>query len=69
MRGALTRYQPELAEEVGEGDSTERFSSCLCLADLQYADGLGELASAPATAAELTQDALGLALGVRALAR
>jgi len=44
---------------------TEPFSSCVCLADLQYVDGLGELPGAPGAAAE---DAPGLELGVRALA-
>ena len=43
----------------------EPFSSWLCLADLQYVDGLGELAGAPGTAAELAEDAPGLELGVR----
>ena len=47
---------------------TEPFSSCVCLADLQYVDGLGELAGAPGAAAELAEDAPGLELGVRALA-
>jgi hypothetical protein len=46
----------------------EPFSSCVCLADLQCVDGLGELAGAPGAAAELAQDAPGLELGVRALA-
>jgi hypothetical protein len=49
-------------------DINERFSSCVCLADLQYVDGLGELAGAPGAAAELMQDVPGLELGVRALA-
>jgi hypothetical protein len=47
---------------------TEPFSSCVCLADLQCVDGLGELAGAPGAAAEFAQDAPGLELGVRALA-
>src|SRR5580693_7826161 len=46
----------------------EPFSSCFGLADLQYVDGLGELAGAPGAAAELAQDAPGLELGVRAFA-
>ena len=46
----------------------EPFPSWLCLADLQYVDGLGELAGAPGAAAELTEDSPGLELGVRALA-
>jgi WD40 repeat protein len=44
------------------------FSSCVCLVDLQYVDGLGELAGAPGAAAELAEDVPGLELGVRALA-
>ena len=48
--------------------NTEPFSSCVCLADLQYVDGLCELAGAPGAAAQLTQDVPGLELGVRALA-
>jgi len=47
---------------------TEAFPSCLRFAGLQYVDGLGELPGAPGAAAELTQDAPGLELGVRALA-
>jgi hypothetical protein len=47
---------------------TEPFPSWLCLADLQNVDGLGELASAPGTAAELAENPPGLELGVRALA-
>jgi hypothetical protein len=46
---------------------TEPFPSCLCLADLQYVDGLGEFPGTPGAAAELTQDPPGLELGVRAL--
>src|SRR6266851_8845051 len=46
----------------------EPFPSWLCLADLQYVDGLGELSGAPGAAAELPKDAPGLELGVRALA-
>jgi putative transposase len=49
-------------------DFTEPFSSWLCLADLQYVDGLGELSGAPGAAAELAEDPPGLELGVRALA-
>jgi hypothetical protein len=45
------------------------FPSWLCVADLQYVDGLGELPGFPWAAAELAQDAPGLELGVRALAR
>ncbi len=47
---------------------TERFSSGVCLADLQYVDGLGELPGAPGAAAELAEDPPGLELGVRAFA-
>jgi putative transposase len=47
---------------------TEPFPSWLCLANLQYVDGLGELAGAPGTAAELTEDSPGLELGIRAFA-
>jgi hypothetical protein len=42
----------------------EPFSSRLCLAELQYVDGLGELAGAPGAAAELPQDVPGLELRV-----
>jgi hypothetical protein len=31
---------------------TEPFPSCLCVADLEYADGLGELPGAPGAAAD-----------------
>ena len=48
--------------------TTEPFPSCLCLADLQYVDCLGELPGTPGAAAELAQDPPGLQLGVRALA-
>ena len=48
---------------------TEPFPSWLCFADLQYVDGLGELAGAPGAAAELAENSPGLELGVRALAR
>src|SRR6516164_10632194 len=47
---------------------SEPFPSWLCLADLQYVNGLGELASTPGAAAKLTEDLPGLELGVRALA-
>jgi len=47
---------------------TEPFSSSVCLAYLQYVDGLGELAGAPGAAAELAENAPGLELGVRTLA-
>jgi hypothetical protein len=40
--------------------ATEPFPSWLCLANLQYMDGFGELARAPGAAAELTEDAPGL---------
>ena len=50
------------------GTPIEPFSSCVCLADLQYVDGLGELSGAPGAAAELAEDVPGLELGVRALA-
>jgi hypothetical protein len=46
----------------------EPFPSWLCFADLQYVDGLGDLASAPGAAAELAENSPGLELGVRALA-
>jgi hypothetical protein len=46
----------------------EAFSSCLCLAGLQYVDGLRELAGAPGTAAQLTENPPRLELGIRALA-
>ena len=57
IRGALKR-----------GVENEPFSSCVCLADLQYVDGLGELPGAPRAATQLAQDFPGLELGVRALA-
>jgi hypothetical protein len=47
---------------------SEPFPSWLCLANLQYVDGLGELVGAPGAAAELTEDSPGLELGIRALA-
>ena len=53
---------------VLRGLVSEPFSSCVCLADLQYVDGLGELAGAPGAAAELAEDVPVLELGVRALA-
>jgi hypothetical protein len=43
----------------------EAFPSCVCFADLQYVDGRGELTGA--LGAEPAEDALGLALGARAL--
>jgi hypothetical protein len=43
-------------EAVQRQRQTEPFSSCVCLADLQYVDGLGELAGAPGAAAELAED-------------
>ncbi len=55
------RYSPERGE-------IEPFSSCVCLADLQYVDGLGELSGAPGAAAELAEDVPGLELGVGAFA-
>ena len=48
-----------MAKEAGRG-LTEPFSSRLCLAELQYVDGLGELAGAPGAAAQLAEDAPGL---------
>ena len=47
---------------------SEAFPSCLCLAGLQYVNGLGELPGAPGAAAELAEDSPGLELGIRALA-
>ena len=43
----------------------EPFSSCICLADLQNVDGLGELPGAPRAASQLAEDPPGLELGVR----
>jgi hypothetical protein len=54
--------------ERGTARIIEPFSSSACLADLQYVDGLRELAGAPGAAAELTEDMPVLKLGVRALA-
>ena len=50
------------------GSCLEPFPSWLCLAKLQYMDGLGELTGAPGAAAELTKNPPALELGVRALA-
>ena len=50
------------------GSTQEAFPSSLCLAGLQYVDGLGELSGAPRAAAELAEDSSRLELGVRALA-
>src|SRR6266568_7523955 len=47
---------------------SEPFPSWLCLAGLQYVNGLGELSGAPGAAAEFPEDVPGLELGVRALA-
>src|SRR6185437_1946623 len=47
---------------------SEPFPPWLCVADLQYVDGLGELSGAPGAAAEFAKDSPGLELGVRALA-
>src|SRR5580693_10321336 len=47
---------------------SEPFPSWLCLADLQYVDGLGKLPRFPGAAAEFPEDLPGLELGVRALA-
>ena len=49
-------------------DLTEPFPSWLCLADLQYVDGLGEPPGFPGAAAELAEDLPGLELGVRSFA-
>src|SRR6266571_5644153 len=46
----------------------EPFPSWLCLADLQYVDGLGEPPGFPGAAVEFPEDLPGLELGVRALA-
>src|SRR5580693_312240 len=58
----------ESAWRVDDGadasSSTEPFSSCICLADLQNVDGLGELAGAPRAASQLAEDPPGLELGV-----
>jgi len=43
-------------------DDTLSLSSCVCPADLQCVDGLGELPGAPGAAAELAEDAPGLEL-------
>src|SRR6185437_3065425 len=47
---------------------TEAFPSCLCLAGLQYVNGLGELAGTPGAAAELAENSPRLELGICALA-
>ncbi len=46
----------------------EPIPSWLCLADLQYVNGLGELSGAPGAAAELAEDAPGFELRVGAFA-
>ena len=48
---------------------SEPFSSCVCLADVQYVDGLGELSGAPGAAAELAEYVPGLELVCWAFAR
>jgi hypothetical protein len=59
---------------IADGDlalipgSTEPFSS-LDLADLKDVNGLGQLPGPPGAAAEFTQDAAGLELGVGAFPR
>ena len=53
-------FTAEVSDEIFD---SEPFSSWLCLMDLQYVDGLGELAGAPGAAAELAEDAPGLEPG------
>jgi hypothetical protein len=65
LAGRLACVRAKIAEVV---TVSEPFPSRLCLADLQYVDGLGELAGAPGAAAELAEDVPGFELGVRALA-
>jgi hypothetical protein len=57
----------QLAGDV-TGTDNEPFPSWLCLANLQYVDGLRELTGAPGAAAELAENSPGLELGVRPLA-
>ena len=62
--------QPITGNGLGKGHAvaTEPFPPWLCVADLQYVDGLGEQPGAPRTAAQLTENSPGLELRVRALA-
>ena len=61
-------YDCEVSELDAIARDTEPFPPWLCLADLQYVDGLGEEPGAPGTAAQLTENSPGLELRVRALA-
>jgi Transposase DDE domain len=65
--GRLEHARVMAVREILERVS-EPFPSGLCLAELQYVDGFGELPGAPGAAAELAEDAPGLELGVRTLA-
>jgi hypothetical protein len=64
----MCRTPPYNRRQTRERLTTEPFPSWLCLADLQYVNGLGELSGAPGAAAELAEDVPGFELGVRALA-
>ena len=71
MRGGQAKASPHGnsgSQHAAPLAISEPFSSSVCLADLQYVDGLRELAGAPGAAAELTEDAPVLELGIRALA-
>src|SRR5689334_18723679 len=57
-----------VAQRSSDSTGIEPFPSWLCLAKLQYMDGLGELTGAPRAAAELTKKFPAFELGVRALA-
>ena len=65
----LTSDGPLLAAADGTGCLSEPFPSCLCVAELQYMDGLGELSGVPGAAPELAENPPGLELRVRALTR
>ena len=62
-REGISVIEPRFEDRSGASEP----SSCVCFADLQYVDGLGELSGAPGAAAELAEDPPGLEMGVRAL--
>jgi hypothetical protein len=47
----LTPFQVRYRSDLVNGDVSEPFPAWLCLANLQYMDGFGELAGAPGAAA------------------
>jgi len=66
-RSALEAVEMFVRDGYARADS-EPFPSCLCRANFQSVDGLGELSGAPGAAAELTENPPVLELRVRALA-